>query len=93
MAAHPTMALRGLGLIGLGCSSVYPLAISGAAQRTDRPPPVNVAALSQTTFIVFFVGPQLLGFVAERLGIRTSYCGVIPVVLAAILATKILNYR
>lgn len=91
MAAHPTMALLGFALIGIGCSSVYPLAISAAAQRTDRPSPVNVAALSQTTFIVFFIGPPLLGFVAEHFGIRMSYWVVIPIVLAAILATKSLK--
>jgi MFS family permease len=56
IAAHPVIALVGFAFIGIGCSSIYPLAISAAAQRTDRPSPVNVAALSQTTFIVFFVG-------------------------------------
>jgi MFS family permease len=90
-AFHPTIALIGFALIGIGCSSVYPLAISAAAQRTDRPSSANVAALSQTTFIVFFVGPPLLGFVAEHFGIRMSYWVVIPIVLAAILAAKSLR--
>ncbi|MBX4953943.1 MFS transporter [Rhizobium lentis] len=89
-ATQPVVALIGFGLTGIGCSSVYPLAISAAAQRTDRPVPVNVAALSQTTFLVFFAGPPLLGFIAEYFGIRFSYWAVIPVVVTALLVTRAL---
>ncbi|MBX4883870.1 MFS transporter [Rhizobium bangladeshense] len=89
-AAHPLIALIGFGLTGIGCSSVYPLAISAAARRTDRPAPVNVAALGQTTFLVFFAGPPLLGFIAEYYGIRFSYWAVVPVVVTALWITKAL---
>ncbi|PDS39476.1 MFS transporter [Rhizobium anhuiense] len=89
-AAQPVVALAGFGLTGIGCSSVYPLAISAAARRTDRPASVSVAALGQTTFLVFFSGPPLLGFVAEHFGIRFSYWVVVPVIAAALLVTKAL---
>jgi MFS family permease len=87
-APHPVVALLGFGLTGIGCSSVYPLAISAAARRTDRPASINVAALGQTTFIVFFAGPPLLGFIGEYFGIRFSYWAVVPVVIAALLVTR-----
>ncbi len=90
-ASHPLIALLGFMLAGLGCSSVYPLAISAAARRTDRPSAVNVAALSQMTFVVFFAGPPLLGFLAEHFGIRTSYWVVVPVLAAALLMTSALT--
>ncbi|MGO8624671.1 MFS transporter, partial [Rhizobium ruizarguesonis] len=61
-----------------------------AARRTDRPAPINVAALAQTTFLVFFAGPPLLGFVAEHFGTRFSYWMVVPVIDAALLVTKAL---
>ncbi len=91
MAPHPAVALVGFGLAGVGCSSVYPLAVSAAAQRTDRPASINVAALGQMTFVVFFAGPPLLGFVAEHFGIRYSYWAVVPTVIAALLATRALS--
>ncbi|SFV27408.1 Fucose permease [Devosia crocina] len=92
-AVHPAMALAGFVLAGIGCSSIYPLAISAAARRTDRPPSVNVAALSQMTFVVFFAGPPLLGFIAEHFGIRLSYSVVVPVLIAAFFTTSRLAGR
>jgi MFS family permease len=90
-APHPYVALVGFSLMGAGCSAVYPLAVSAAAQRTDRPASVNVAALGQMTFVVFFAGPPLLGFVAQQFGIRFSYWTVVPLLVAALLVIKALS--
>jgi MFS family permease len=92
-APHPYAALVGFLLMGVGCSAVYPLAISAAAQRTDRPAAINVAALSQMTFIVFFIAPPLLGFVAERWGIRNSYLVCLPLIVAALALIRALSPR
>ena len=80
-------ALIGFALMGAGCSAVYPLAVSAAAQRTDRPAAVNVAALGQVSFVVFFLAPPLLGFVAESMGIRMSYLICVPILLAGLVAS------
>ena len=93
LAPAPGVALLGFTLLGIGCSAVYPLAVSAAAQRTDRPSAVNVAALGQVTFIVFFLAPPLLGFVAEYLGIRNSYLIVLPVILVGLVASRALGTR
>lgn len=90
MAPHQFVALAGFSLMGIGCSAVYPLAVSAAAQRTDRPPAVNVAALGQVSFVVFFLGPPLLGFVAQVTDIRFSYIVVLPLVIAALLLIRAL---
>ena len=93
IAPYPWLAIAGFGMIGLGCSCVYPLAVSAAAQRTDRPSAVNVAALAQVSFVVFFLGPPLLGFVAEHFGIRISYLIVLPVIVAGLLLSNALEPR
>jgi len=87
-APTPELALAGFALMGAGCSAVYPLAVSAAAQRTDRPAAVNVAALGQVSFVVFFLAPPLLGFVAEHLGIRNSYLVCLPLLLAGLWASS-----
>ncbi len=88
LAPHQFVALAGFALMGLGCSAVYPLAVSAAAQRTDRPAAVNVAAIGQVTFIVFFLAPPLLGFVAQYAGIRNSYLICLPVIVGSLFAVK-----
>jgi len=93
VAPHPYVAILGFALTGLGTSGVYPLAVSAAAQRTDRPSSTNVAALAQVSFVVFFLGPPLLGFVAEYLGIRLSYLIILPLILAGILLSGALEPR
>lgn len=93
LAPSPVVAVIGFALMGGGCSAVYPLAVSAAAQRTDRPSSVNVAAVGQITFVIFFLAPPLLGFVAHAVGIRWSYVICLPLVILAILMVKALPAR
>jgi len=92
-APSTAVALVGFSLLGVGCSAVYPLAVSAAAQRTDRPAAVNVAAMGQVTFVVFFLAPPLLGFVAQYMGIRNSYLVCLPLVFAALALIRSLPAR
>lgn len=87
-APHPVMALVGFALMGMGTSVVFPLAMSAAAQRTDRPSATNVAALAQLSFVSFLVAPPALGFVAEHFGIRWSFGIGIPLVLVSLMLVK-----
>lgn len=90
-ALSPWMALLGLALMGVGTSAIFPLAMSAAAQRTDRPAAVNVAALAQTSFVVFLLGPPLLGWVAEYLGIRATFAVSLPLIALSFWAAKSLK--
>lgn len=84
-APIPLVAFVGLGAIGLGVSVAIPLAVSAAASRTDRPAPVNVAALSLASFSGFLVEPPLVGYGAELGGsLRIGLAMVIPAAIASI---------
>lgn len=91
--AAPSMwlAFVGLALMGAGTSALFPLAMSAAAQRTDRPAAVNVAALAQTSFMAFLLGPPLLGWVAEHWGIRNAFGLGLPLVLLSLLTAGALG--
>ncbi|HEY4202025.1 MAG TPA: MFS transporter [Devosiaceae bacterium] len=93
LAPNPYVALLGFALLGGGCSAVYPLAVSAAARRTDRPASVNVAAIGQVTFVIFFLAPPILGFVAHSFGIRLSYVVCLPLVVVAMFLVKALPTR
>jgi hypothetical protein len=78
------LALLGFALIGIGTSVMFPLAMSAAAQRSDRPAATNVAALAQISFVSFLLAPPLLGFVAEHRGIRWTFAVGLPLVLLSV---------
>jgi MFS family permease len=93
LAPHPYVALTGFALLGAGASAIYPLVVSAAAQRTDRSASANVAAVGQISFVIFFLGPPILGFVANYIGIRWSYVVCLPLVIGSIFAVSALPTR
>ncbi|MEO8883609.1 MAG: MFS transporter [Devosia sp.] len=92
-AQNDFVALAGLGIIGIGTSVIFPLAMSAAAQRTDRSAVINVAALAQISFGAFLLGPPLLGFIAQHFGVRWSFGIGIPLVLLSLLCVGSLGKR
>ncbi len=87
------VALLGFGLIGVGTSAIFPLAMSAAAQRTDRAPATNVAALAQFAFVAFLLGPPLLGQVAQAFGIRWAFGVGLPLIALSFAAAAALRAR
>ncbi len=87
------LALAGFALLGVGTSAIFPLAMSAAAQRTDRPAVLNVAALAQNSFVIFLLGPPLLGHVAQAFGIRWSFGVGLPLVALSFVAAAALRVR
>lgn len=89
-APNAVLAMAGFAMMGVGTSVIFPLAMSAAAQRADRPAAINVAALAQTAFVAFMLGPPLLGLVAEHFGIRWAFGVGLPLVLLSIAASSVL---
>lgn len=86
-------AYLGFALIGIGSSALFPLAMSAAAQQTDRPAAINVAALAQFSFTAFLLGPPLLGYVAEHFGIQWTFGVGLPVVVLGLATAHVLAPR
>ena len=79
----PYLSLVGFVFIGGGSAVIFPLAMSAAAQKTDRPAAINVASLAQISFLVFLLAPPILGFIAENFGIRVSFGIGLPLVIVS----------
>jgi MFS family permease len=87
------LALVGFALMGVGTSVIFPLAMSAAAQLTDRPASTNVASLAQVSFVAFLLGPPLLGYIAEDFGIRWSFGVGLPLVVLSIVCAGALGTK
>lgn len=86
-------SLVGFALLGIGSSAIFPLAMSAAAQRTDRPAAVNVAALAQTSFVTFLLAPPLLGYIAEHWGVTWSFGIGLPLVVLSFAFAGVLGKK
>ncbi|MCZ4347778.1 MFS transporter [Devosia neptuniae] len=93
VSPYQWLAYVGLALMGVGTSAIFPLAMSAAAQRTDRSAAVNVAALAQISFVGFLLGPPLLGYVAEHFGIRWAFGIGLPLIVLSLITASALGSR
>ena len=93
LAPSAILAYCGFAMIGFGSSALFPLAMSAAAQQTDRPAAINVAALAQFSFTAFLLGPPLLGFIAEHFGIQWTFGVGFPLVLLGLFTAHVLAPR
>ena len=58
LSSSVIISLIGFTLIGGGSAVLFPLAMSAAAQKTDRPAAVNVASLAQISFSCSYSPPS-----------------------------------
>lgn len=93
IAQQSWVGYLGLVLIGVGSSALFPLAMSAAAQRTDRAASVNVASLTQIAFVSFLLGPPLLGYVAEHFGLHWTYGIGVPLAILGFFSAGALGSR
>lgn len=78
------LALLGFAIIGVGVSVGFPIAVTAAAGLGDRAASANVAVLSFVALTGFLIGPPLIGFVAEHVGIRMGVACVVPFLLLSL---------
>ena len=90
---EPITALLGFLLMGGGSAVIFPLAMSAAAQRSDKTPEENVASLAQFVFVIFLLAPPILGFVGEHLGLRWSFALCFPLLLVSFFTISSLDSK
>ncbi len=82
IAPTPTIAYIGFACLGLGISSLAPLAFNLGGQYLDRSNVAHgIARMTLIGYLGFFVGPPITGMLAEAFGLRVSF-GLIAVALA-----------
>ena len=84
------LAILGFLFMGAGSAVIFPMAISIAASRNDRPAETNVASLTQFAFGMFLLGPPILGFIGEAYSLRWSFSLCIPLLILSCLMLMIM---
>ena len=78
-------AYVGFALVGLGVAAGYPLGVSAVAALDDRYQAANVAIMSTSALTGFLVGPPLIGFLADAVGLQTALAVLLPGLLLCLL--------
>ena len=85
----PVLVLVGFALVGLGVSSIFPVVYILASKEKSMLPSAALAAVSSIGFIGFLVGPPIIGFIAEGVGLRSALMAVVILgVIIVLLASK-----
>ena len=78
------MALTGFALVGLGVATIFPLAISATARLSTQHQARNVSIMTFGALLGFLVGPPIIGFASDVLGLKTALSVIIPVLVISI---------
>ena len=90
LSSSSLLAILGFLFMGAGSAVIFPMAISIAASRNDRPAETNVASLTQFAFGMFLLGPPILGFIGEAYSLRWSFSLCIPLLILSCLMLMIM---
>jgi MFS family permease len=90
MLPLPYVVIAGLFLVGLGLSTIVPIAYSIAGNAKDLPPGVGLAMVTTVGYSGFLFGPPVIGFIADLSGLRT---GLLLVVILFVLMTVLGSFR
>ncbi|HEX5026771.1 MAG TPA: MFS transporter, partial [Agriterribacter sp.] len=66
-------ATTGFLIVGIGTSSVVPMAYSLAGKSKNILPGIALAMVSSIGFLGFLIGPPLIGFISELTNLRVSF--------------------
>jgi MFS family permease len=91
IAPNFTIALLGFGVIGLGASVGFPLAVTAAADLDPSRASTNVATLSFIALCGFLVGPPLIGFIGEHFDLRAGLAALLPLLVVSLILSGRLN--
>lgn len=88
VAYSTSLVLAGVAvaLWGLGASLGFPVAISAAGSNPDRSAE-RVSAVATSGYIAFLVGPPLLGFLGEAVGLQQAMLAVVLILVVALAAS------
>ena len=89
--ATPMVSIAGFFLVGLGLSTIVPIAYSISGHTKDLPPGVGLAMVTTVGYSGFLIGPPVIGFIADWQTLRIALAVV--AVLFVIMTMLAFRYK
>ncbi|HEU0206233.1 MAG TPA: MFS transporter [Pseudolysinimonas sp.] len=86
------VAVAGIVLWGIGASLGFPMGMSAAGDDPTRAA-ARVSAVATIGYLAFLVGPPLIGFVGDRIGLLNALWIVLALILLAVFAAPAARER
>jgi len=84
-------SLIGFGAVGLGASTIVPLAFSAAGRLPDVSPSVGIAGVATIGYAGFLAGPPVIGLIAEITSLQVALIVVALLASSLIFTASALN--
>ncbi|MFT6054559.1 MAG: MFS family permease [Roseivirga sp.] len=81
------IVIGGLSLAGLGFSIIVPILFSSASKHAEVKPSVGIASVASSGYIGLLTGPVIIGFVADRYGLKNGFLFLVMLSVLALLLT------
>jgi MFS family permease len=82
VSPDPTTALIGFAAIGLGASNIVPVFFSAAGRMDGTGSGMAISMVTSFGYAGILVGPAVIGFMAEWLGLGTAFLAMAIIMLA-----------
>jgi hypothetical protein len=88
LTPHPAAAVAGFALAGLGSSVLIPLTFSAVGRLPGTSTATLVSRLTTFTYTGILLGPALIGWSADQVGLAVTMTALIPLPLIVALVPR-----
>jgi predicted MFS family arabinose efflux permease len=82
------VSVAGFGLVGVGLANCVPLIFSAAARRSQESFGRGIAAVASAGYLGLFVGPPIIGSIAQGIGLRNALLLVAAMLVFTLLLAR-----
>ncbi len=88
LSGYFPFAVVGFGLVGVGLANCVPLIFSAAARQSEDSFGRGIAAVASAGYLGLFIGPPVIGSVAQLVGLQNALLMVAAMLLLTLLVTR-----
>jgi len=91
LVPHPITTIVGAGLVGTGLCVAVPIAFSLSGKLPGLTPSAALAMVTTISYLGLFIGPAVIGFLADHYGLRIGYSFILAALGVLVVLTTIMR--